>query len=132
MSLIDKHFPPHRKLHKLFNRKNVKISYSCLPNVKPIINALNRNILYPSPTTGRRNCNCINISQCPLHNVPIDLFRFHWKYFNTILSFLWYSRGENNFVSSNKLLSFNMKSIIQYKSIRTLLNYMLVIYKYLL
>ena len=52
LSLIDKHFPPHHKLHKLFNRNNVKISYSCLPNIKSIINAQNRKILYPSPTIG--------------------------------------------------------------------------------
>ena len=63
---MGKHFPPHHKLHKSFNRNNVKISYSCLPNIKSIINAYNRKILYPSPTVGRRTCNCINISQCPL------------------------------------------------------------------
>ena len=66
LSLIDKHFPPHHKLHKLFNRNNVKISYSCLPNIKSIINAHNRKILYPSPTISRGTCNCINISQFPL------------------------------------------------------------------
>ena len=66
MSLIDRHFPSHYKLHKLFNRNNVKISYSCLPNIKSIINAHNRKVLYPSPTIGRRTCNCINTSQCPL------------------------------------------------------------------
>ena len=66
LSLIDKHFPPHHKLHKLFNRNNVKISYSCLPNIKSIINAHNRKILYLSPTIGRRTCNCINTSQCSL------------------------------------------------------------------
>ena len=65
LSLIDKHFPPHHKLHKLFNRNNVK-SYSCLPNIKSIINAHSKKNLYPSPTNGRRTCNCINISQCPL------------------------------------------------------------------
>ena len=65
LSLIDKHFPPHHKLYKLFNRNNVKISYSCLPNIKSIINAHNRKILYPSPTIDRRTCNCINILQCP-------------------------------------------------------------------
>ena len=59
------------KKHKVnqelrLNRNNVKISYSCLPNIKSIINAHNRKILYPSPTNGRRTCNCINISQCPL------------------------------------------------------------------
>ena len=66
LSSIDKHFPPHYKLHELFNRKDVKISYSCLPNIKSIINTYNRKIIYPSPTIGRRTCNCINISQCPL------------------------------------------------------------------
>ena len=39
LSLIDKHFPPYHKLHKLFNRNNVKIRYSCLPNIKSKINA---------------------------------------------------------------------------------------------
>ena len=66
LSLIDKHFPPHHKLHKLFNQNNVKINYSCLPNIKSIINAHNRKILYPSPVIGRRTCNCINIPQRPL------------------------------------------------------------------
>ena len=66
LSLIDQHFPPYYKLHKLFNRNNVKISYSCLTNIKSIINAHNRKILYPSTTIGRRTCNCINIPQCPL------------------------------------------------------------------
>ena len=66
MSFIDKHFSPNYKLHKLFNRNNVKISYSCLPNIKSIINANNRKILYPSRTIGRKTCNCINTSQCLL------------------------------------------------------------------
>ena len=66
LSLLDKHFPPYHKLHELFDQSNVKISYSCLPNIKSIINSHNRKILYPSPTIGRRTCNCINIAQCPL------------------------------------------------------------------
>ena len=67
MSLIYKHLPPHHKLHKFFNQNSVKISYSCLPNIKSMINAHNRKMLYPSPTIGRRTCKCINMSQCPLH-----------------------------------------------------------------
>ena len=68
LSWIDHHkyFPPQHKLYKFFNRNNVKISYSCLPNIKSIINAHNGNILCLSPTIGRSTCNCINISQCPL------------------------------------------------------------------
>jgi hypothetical protein len=34
LSLIDKHFPLQHKLHKIFNRNTVKISYSCMNNVK--------------------------------------------------------------------------------------------------
>ena len=57
LRLIDKHFPPHHKLHKLFNRNNVKISYSCMPNVKSIINKHNNS---------ERTCNCINSKKCLL------------------------------------------------------------------
>ena len=68
LSLIDKHFPPHYKLHKLINWNNIKISYCCLPNIKSVINTLNRNTLYTSPTIGRRTSNCISIPQCPLQH----------------------------------------------------------------
>ena len=30
LNLLDKHFPPQKKLHRLFHRTNVKISYSCI------------------------------------------------------------------------------------------------------
>ena len=66
LSLIDKHFPLHHKLHKLFNWNNVKISYSFLPNIKSVINAHSRNTLCLSTTIGRRTYNYINIPQCPL------------------------------------------------------------------
>ena len=33
LNLLDKHFPAHNKLHRLFNWTTVKISYSCMPNV---------------------------------------------------------------------------------------------------
>ncbi len=34
LHVIDKHFPPNHKLHKIFNRNTVKVSYSCMNNVK--------------------------------------------------------------------------------------------------
>jgi hypothetical protein len=37
LSLIDKHFPPHDKRQKFFNRNTVKVSYSCMNDVKSII-----------------------------------------------------------------------------------------------
>ena len=66
LSLIDKLFPPHHKLHKLFNRNNLKISYGCFPNIKSRIKTHNRKVVYLSPTIGRRTWNCINITQCPV------------------------------------------------------------------
>ena len=52
-SLSGKHFPKTHQLHKLFNRNNVKVSYSSLPNFKSLINGHNKNILNeqekPSP-----------------------------------------------------------------------------------
>ena len=47
LNLIKKHFPPHHKSHKLFNRNTVKISYSCMRNIKSIINSHNTKILFP-------------------------------------------------------------------------------------
>ena len=36
--LLNKHFPPSNKYHKIFNKNNIKLSYSCMPNVKSMIN----------------------------------------------------------------------------------------------
>ena len=44
-SFIDKHLLPHHKIHKLFNRNNVNISYNSLPNMKSmIVNSRNSKI----------------------------------------------------------------------------------------
>ena len=37
-TLLNKHFPPSNKYHKIFNKNNIKLSYSCMPNVKSMIN----------------------------------------------------------------------------------------------
>ena len=50
LNLIDNHIPPHHKFHKLINKTNVKVSYNCMPNMQPVINAHNKKIL-----TLRRN-----------------------------------------------------------------------------
>ena len=60
LRLIDKHFTPHHKLHKLFNQNNVKISYNCMPSVKSIINKHNKTVLDPLTNTSERTSNCIN------------------------------------------------------------------------
>ena len=33
MRLVDRHFPRHGKYYELFNRNNMNLSYSCMPNM---------------------------------------------------------------------------------------------------
>ena len=35
--LLSKHFRPNIKYHKIFNKQNIKLSYSCVPNMESII-----------------------------------------------------------------------------------------------
>ena len=37
LKLVDKHFPRIHRLHKIFNRNNIKVSYSCISNVQQLI-----------------------------------------------------------------------------------------------
>ena len=65
--LIDKHFK-NKPLGKYFNRKNVKVSYSCLPNVESIISSHNKKILLPGDGTKNvKKCNCQGDNICPLN-----------------------------------------------------------------
>ena len=68
LELIDTHFHRGHKYHKLFNRKNVKVSYSCMKNMGAIIAAHNTNILtaQPASTEPTRLCNCTGSDPCPL------------------------------------------------------------------
>ena len=72
LNLIDKHFPPHHRLHKIFNRNNVKISYSCTKNIKNIINNHNMNILNNKTNEIQRSCNCRNRDACPLNGFCLE------------------------------------------------------------
>ena len=69
LNLIEKHFPENHKYRKIFNKNNLKISYSCMQNIKSIINAHNRKIIYETnDLKPQGKCNCINKSECPLNN----------------------------------------------------------------
>ena len=71
LKLIDKHFPPHHKLRKICNKNNLKVSYSCMPNIATIISKHNKKILSDdskaSPTPSVPPCNCRIKSSCPLN-----------------------------------------------------------------
>ena len=67
LKLIDKHFPRSNKLHKIFNRNNIKVSYSCTENVDRIIKSHNKKVSSP-PLTEPPPCNCRVKTNCPLNN----------------------------------------------------------------
>ena len=45
VSLTERSFPAGHKLRKIFNRNTIKLSYSCMPNVKQIIDGHNKAML---------------------------------------------------------------------------------------
>ena len=65
LSLINKHFPPENKLHKIFNRNTIKLSYSCTQNMSRIIKSHNKKITTKN-TTQKLDCNCNQKQNCPL------------------------------------------------------------------
>ena len=59
LKIIDKNFPKDNPLHKIINRKNVKLSYSTTANMKSIISSHNRKILTKNePNEIAQLCNC--------------------------------------------------------------------------
>ena len=67
LRIIDRCFPRSNKLHKIFNRNTVKISYSTMPSVKSVIEADNKKKL--NVTTKKENekkCSCPRNAICPL------------------------------------------------------------------
>ena len=66
LRLIDECFPKGTDLGKLINRNNVKISYSCLPNLESMIAKHNAKIAYPRLAQEEKLCNCRKKDECPL------------------------------------------------------------------
>ena len=69
LNLIIQNFPPLHTFGKLFNHNTIKVSYSCMPNIKVEINTHNKNTFEKAqqkhPDT--QLCNCANKKQCPLN-----------------------------------------------------------------
>ena len=71
LKLVDKHFPPHHRYSKLFNRNNVKVSYSCVDNMQRIIKKHNAKILSQplAVQDAVPPCNCKRKQSCPLNGM---------------------------------------------------------------
>ena len=62
---LQKHFPQHHKYYK----NNVKISYSCMPNMESVIQNHNSNLLSKHTTpVSARSFSCRQKSECPFNN----------------------------------------------------------------
>ena len=68
LQIVDKCFPKNHPLHKISNRHTLKLSYSCMPNMKSIISSHNKHILSKTntPTQQPDTCNCRKKPECSL------------------------------------------------------------------
>ena len=66
-AILHKHFPEDHELHHLFNKRTVKLSYSCMPAMKSIISSHNKKILNSKRVEQTPGCNCRGgVETCPL------------------------------------------------------------------
>ena len=74
LNLVSKHFPKNLRYNKIFNKNNIKVSYSCTDNLQTIIKKHDRKILETSKTpTTENNCNCRKKNDCPLKKKTVSL-----------------------------------------------------------
>ena len=125
LSLLRKHFPPSSELHKLFNTKKVKLSYSCCPNMKTIISSHNAKITRTQQTTDIPGCNCRGgVELCPLdgkclteslvYKATVDSSEGERSYIGQAASTfkLRYNNHTNSFINPAKVKSTALSSYI--------------------
>ena len=74
LQLVKKHFPRSCKLHKIFNRKTVKVSYSCMNDMSKIMKGHNNKVTTKLPDqTLKCNCRikagCLMEGNCQINDV---------------------------------------------------------------
>ena len=72
LKFIDKYFPKTNNFHKIFNRNNVKGSFTCLTNFISITKSHNNKILFEEKTQDQPKCNCRQKDTCPLEGYRLD------------------------------------------------------------
>ena len=65
LNLVKKHFSKHR-YHKIFNKYNIKVSYSYMDNMEKLVKKHNNNLSRKSDTN-KRNRNCRPNNTCSLY-----------------------------------------------------------------
>ena len=81
LSLIDMHFPKSNPLHKIFNRNTLKLSYSCMGNIKTIISNHNKAVISKSTRTynqTKKSYNSRKPNKCPMDgNCNVESIIYH-------------------------------------------------------
>ena len=69
LKLVRKHFHKNHNLHKIFNTNSIKISYSCMSNIKRIIMSHNSRLNSKEANLigDEKTCSCRRNKPCPLN-----------------------------------------------------------------
>ena len=70
-----------KQIHKFFNRNTLKLSYSCMHNIKTKIYVHNRVILWNTPSKNAKCCNCQQKENCSMNG---DSLKESLAYYATI------------------------------------------------
>ena len=79
LNLVGKHFPKNHRYNNIFNKSNIKVSYSCTDNLQTIIKKHDRKILETGKTpfsennvtAGKKN-DCLTSSVVYISNVTTE------------------------------------------------------------
>ena len=63
-----KYFQKNHKYHNIFNKNNMKVSYSCMDNRIKIINSHNKYVASKKDQANQNLFNCQNLDNCQLGN----------------------------------------------------------------
>ena len=108
--LVDKHFPRHHKYYKLFSRNSIKLSYSCMPNMKNVIRKHSKIVKNPEPFT-TKTCNCQRKTDCPMDGHCLSEYFIYKASVSTTTNIYCYDTYENTFKEhyNNHKCSFRSK-----------------------
>ena len=69
LRLVEEYFDDHHHYNKIFNRSTIKVSYSCMRNMRSYIQSHNKKVVSNnnSKATKSEDCNCRNRKECPLN-----------------------------------------------------------------
>ena len=69
IKLISEYYAPNHKSVKIFNKNTIKLSYSCMPNIRSKINGHTKKILQPKSAQQQKLCNCLDKEDYPLNGL---------------------------------------------------------------